>query len=76
MTSEDHKDESKEVPQPVFHGAPTRPEPPATKDARLNKTLAAGIAVGIGSAALVAALLYARSVKSKPKPTSTPEPSD
>ena len=42
----------------------------------LNKSLAAGFAMGIGSAALVAALLYARRAKTKPKPTIIPEPSD
>jgi hypothetical protein len=34
---------------------------------RREKLVKAGVAVGIGSAAIVAALLYASSVKKKPK---------
>jgi len=34
---------------------------------RRNKLVKAGVAVGIGSAAIVAALLYASNVKKKPK---------
>jgi hypothetical protein len=34
---------------------------------RRNKLRKAGVAVGIGSAAIVAALLYASTVKKKPK---------
>ena len=37
------------------------------KDKGENKQFKAGVAVGIGSAAIVAALLYARSGKSKKK---------
>ena len=35
---------------------------------RREKLVKAGVAVGIGSAAIVAALLYASKVKKKPKP--------
>ena len=35
---------------------------------RRAKLVKAGVAVGIGSAAIVAALLYASKVKKKPKP--------
>ncbi|MDV3258089.1 MAG: isopropylmalate isomerase [Sphingomonas sp.] len=41
---------------------------------RRAKLKKAGVAVGIGSAAIVAALLYASSVKKKPK--RNPPPSD
>lgn len=34
---------------------------------RRNKLMKAGVAVGIGSAAIVAALLYASKVKKKPR---------
>jgi hypothetical protein len=34
---------------------------------RRNKLVRAGVAVGIGSAAIVAALLYASKVKKKPR---------
>jgi len=34
---------------------------------RRNKLVKAGVAVGIGSAAIVAALLYASNVKKKPR---------
>lgn len=69
-------EENAETPHPVFHGAPSRPEPPAQKEGKLDKQFAAGLAVGIGSAALVAALLYARRAKSKAPPRPAPEPSD
>lgn len=36
-------------------------------DERRTKLVKAGVAVGIGSAAIVAALLYASKVKKKPK---------
>jgi hypothetical protein len=36
-------------------------------DQRRTKFVKAGVAVGIGSAAIVAALLYASTVKKKPK---------
>ena len=36
-------------------------------DERRTKLVKAGVAVGIGSAAIVAALLYASNVKKKPK---------
>ena len=72
MTSDDKP----ETQQPVFHGAPSRPEPPVEKDSKMNKNFAAGLAFGIGSAALVAALLYARRTKAKPPPPPPPEPSD
>ena len=69
-------EEDAEPPHPVFHGAPSRPEPPAQKEARLDRNFAAGVAVGIGSAALVAALLYARKAKTKAPSKPAPEPSD
>lgn len=47
------------------------------KDPAMNKKLAAGLVFGIGSAAVVAALLYTRKAKNKPKaPSVVPEPSD
>jgi len=36
-------------------------------DQRRNKLVKAGVAVGIGSAAIVAALLYASKIKKKPR---------
>ena len=36
-------------------------------EGRRNKLVKAGVAVGIGSAAIVAALLYASKVKKKPR---------
>lgn len=36
-------------------------------DERRQKLVKAGVAVGVGSAAIVAALLYASQVKKKPK---------
>jgi hypothetical protein len=36
-------------------------------DQRRTKLLKAGVAVGIGSAAIVAALLYASKIKKKPR---------
>jgi hypothetical protein len=39
---------------------------------RRAKLVKAGVAVGIGSAAIVAALLYASTVKKKPKRTAPP----
>ena len=36
-------------------------------DGRRNKLVKAGVAVGIGSAAIVAALLYASTVKKSPR---------
>jgi hypothetical protein len=41
------------------------PQPP--NDQRRSKLVKAGVAVGIGSAAIVAALLYASQVKKKPR---------
>ena len=38
-----------------------------TSDERRAKLVKAGVAVGIGSAAIVAALLYASKVKKKPR---------
>jgi hypothetical protein len=35
---------------------------------RRNKLVKAGVAVGIGSAAIVAALLYASKIRKKPRP--------
>lgn len=72
MTSEDNAEST----QPVFHGAPARPEPPAGQDNKLNKALAAGLVFGIGSAAIAAALLYTRRAKTKTPPAVIPEPSD
>ena len=40
-------------------------------DERRAKLVKAGVAVGIGSAAIVAALLYASTVRKKPKPNPT-----
>jgi hypothetical protein len=37
------------------------------KEQRRSKLVKAGVAVGIGSAAIVAALLYASQVKKKPR---------
>jgi hypothetical protein len=37
------------------------------EDERRSKLVKAGVAVGIGSAAIVAALLYASKVKKKPR---------
>ena len=46
-------------------------------DERRAKLKKAGVAVGIGSAAIVAALLYASSVKKKPKRSNPPsDPTD
>lgn len=43
-------------------------------DGRRDKLVKAGVAVGIGSAAIVAALLYASTVKKgKPKPKPKPD---
>jgi len=43
-------------------------EPPSKADEeRRTKLVKAGVAVGIGSAAIVAALLYASKVKKKPR---------
>ena len=39
----------------------------AQDDQRRQKLVKAGVAVGIGSAAIVAALLYASKVKKKPR---------
>lgn len=66
-----------EANQPVFHGSPTSGPSSSAKDASRNAKLAAGVAFGVGSAALVAALLYARRAKSmaSPKPRAV-EPSD
>lgn len=38
-----------------------------SNEQRRNKLVKAGVAVGIGSAAIVAALLYASKVKKKPR---------
>jgi hypothetical protein len=38
-----------------------------SNEERRNKLVKAGVAVGIGSAAIVAALLYASKVKKKPR---------
>ena len=52
----------------------------APGEERRAKLVKAGVAVGIGSAAIVAALLYASNVKKKPKkavpPTGTPNATD
>jgi hypothetical protein len=40
---------------------------PDSGDQRRTKLVKAGVAVGIGSAAIVAALLYASKVKKKPR---------
>jgi hypothetical protein len=70
-------EETKDEPKPVFHGAPSGTTSPPSTDGKFDKKFAAGVAVGIGSAALVAALLYARTAKDKPAPpTVAPEPSD
>lgn len=65
-----------EAAQAVFHGAPARLTPPAENEISRNTKLAAGLAFGIGSAALVAALLYARRTKAKAPPRASAESSD
>lgn len=46
-------------------------------DARRAKLVKAGVAVGIGSAAIVAALLYASKIKKNPKRKTPPaDPTD
>ena len=42
-------------------------KPDKASDERRTKLVKAGVAVGIGSAAIVAALLYASKVKKKPR---------
>ena len=42
-------------------------QPERANEQRRSKLVKAGVAVGIGSAAIVAALLYASKVKKKPK---------
>ncbi len=42
-------------------------EPDKASEERRSKLVKAGVAVGIGSAAIVAALLYASKVKKKPR---------
>jgi hypothetical protein len=42
-------------------------DPDRANEERRNKLVKAGVAVGIGSAAIVAALLYASKVKKKPR---------
>jgi hypothetical protein len=54
-----------EASQPIFHGSPSGTLPPAARDKSLDTKFAAGVAFGVGSAALVAALLYARRTKTK-----------
>ena len=43
------------------------PKDDKSSDERRTKLVKAGVAVGIGSAAIVAALLYASKVKKKPR---------
>ena len=45
----------------------TKPDKDDLSDERRTKLVKAGVAVGIGSAAIVAALLYASKVKKKPR---------
>ena len=45
----------------------TNDETDKASEERRQKLVKAGVAVGIGSAAIVAALLYASTVKKKPK---------
>ncbi|MCL6730368.1 hypothetical protein [Sphingomonas hankyongi] len=45
----------------------TNDESEKASEERRQKLVKAGVAVGIGSAAIVAALLYASKVKKKPK---------
>ena len=42
-------------------------EDDSTNEERRTKLVKAGVAVGIGSAAIVAALLYASKIKKKPR---------
>jgi hypothetical protein len=42
-------------------------DPERANEQRRSKLVKAGVAVGIGSAAIVAALLYASKVKKKPR---------
>jgi hypothetical protein len=46
---------------------PTEAKPAEAKDKAKNRNFKAGMGVGIGSAAIVAALLYARSGKPRKK---------
>ena len=70
-------EEKKDEPKPIFHGAPSGTTSPPSTDAKFDKNFAAGVAFGIGSAAMVAALLYAGRAKTKaPAPKVMPEPSD
>ena len=71
MTHEPDADPS----QPVFHGAAAKPVVPDEGE-KSNRKFVAGVAFGIGSAAVVAALLYARHGKAKTQPPRSPEPSD
>ncbi|CAM3137379.1 Isopropylmalate isomerase [Sphingomonas antarctica] len=57
--------------------AETKKRKPDSGDSTRNVLIAAGVATGIGSAALVAALLYANRGKKEPSaPTIIPEPTD
>ena len=57
--------------------ANTKKRTPDSGESTRNVLIAAGVATGIGSAALVAALLYAnRGKKEAAAPTATPEPTD
>lgn len=49
-------------------------EPDKRDEERRGKLVKAGVAVGIGSAAIVAALLYASTIRKKP--TRNPPPGD
>ena len=57
--------------------AETKKRSPDSGDSKRNVLIAAGVATGIGSAALVAALLYANRGKKEPTPSPvTAEPTD
>jgi hypothetical protein len=55
---------------------PPKDAPPSNPDAKRNKQLMTGVAVGIGSAAIVAALLYANRSRKTEKAPSTRRWSD
>ena len=69
-------DPDTDTSQPVFHGAAAAAAASSPDGGKLNKKFVAGVAVGIGSAAVAAALLYARRGKPSTKPRPSPEPSD
>jgi hypothetical protein len=61
-----------EKPKPPARKSP-KPKPKADKDRTNARWVAAGAAMGIGSAALVAALLYTNRDKKEAKPAPQPK---